>query len=151
MYLLHAVETLTSGKSTQNAFIFNPYKKLAKFSLNLAKLSCINCKCMKLASKSAIESDNSAKAGSKDSRGASDAPPRLTFPDSRSDDLEDGRKGVVGRDIGLRLRLPDVDRFALLPTCGVVEDDMINGGFDRYFELSGKLFLLSDIRVLVEQ
>lgn len=69
---------------------------------------------MKLASKSAIESDNSAKAGSKDSRGVSDAPPTLAFPDSRSDDLEDGRKGVVGREIGLRLRLPDVDLFALL-------------------------------------
>lgn len=67
---------------------------------------------MKLASKSAIESDNSAKAGSKASRGASDAPPMLAFPDSRKEDLEDGRKGVVGRDKGLRL--PEFDRFVLL-------------------------------------
>jgi hypothetical protein len=93
--------------------MFKPYKKLAKFSLNLAKLSCINCKCIKLASKSAIESDNSANAGSKASRGASDAPPMLAFPDSRKDDLDEGRKGVVGRERGLRL--PEFDRFVLLP------------------------------------
>lgn len=49
--------------------MFSPYKKLAKFSLNLDKLSCINCRCMKFASRSAIESDNSAKAGSSDSSG----------------------------------------------------------------------------------
>ena len=62
-------ETLrTSGKSTQKAFMFIPYKKLAKLSLNLLKLSCINCRCIKLASRSAIESENSAKAGSSDSR-----------------------------------------------------------------------------------
>ena len=59
----------TSGKSTQKAFMFIPYKKLAKLSLNLLKLSCINCRCMKLASRSAIESESSAKAGSRDSRG----------------------------------------------------------------------------------
>jgi hypothetical protein len=114
----------TSGKSTQKAFIFNPYKKLAKFSLNLAKLSCINCICMKLASKSAIESDSSAKAGSKDSKGASEAPATLDFlPDSRRDERDDGRRGVVGRERGLRL--PDVERFTLLPAWGVVEDDIV--------------------------
>jgi len=102
-----------SGKSTQKAFIFNPYKKLAKFSLNLAKLSCINCICMKLASKSAIESDSSAKAGSKDSKGASEAPATLDLPDSRREEREEGRRGVVGRERGLRL--PDVERFTLLP------------------------------------
>jgi len=32
----------TSGKSTQKAFMFMPYRKLAKLSLNLLKLSCIN-------------------------------------------------------------------------------------------------------------
>src|SRR5277367_2883062 len=110
--------SLASGKSTQNAFMFKPYKKLAKLSLNLAKLSCINCKCMKLASKSAIESDSSANAGSNDSRGASDAPMRLDLPDSR----DEGRKGVVGRDVGRRLLEPDL---LVLLSRGVVEDDMV--------------------------
>lgn len=32
----------TSGKSTQNAFMFIPYRKLAKLSVNRAMLSCIN-------------------------------------------------------------------------------------------------------------
>lgn len=32
----------TSGKSTQKAFIFKPYKKLAKLSLKRARLSCIS-------------------------------------------------------------------------------------------------------------
>jgi len=117
------ISILTSGKSTQKAFIFSPYKKLAKFSLNLAKLSCINCRCIKFASKSAIESDNSAKAGSKASRGASDAPPMLALPDSRKEDREEGRKGVVGRERGLRP--PEFDRLTLLPACGVVEDDIV--------------------------
>lgn len=49
-----------SGKSTQKAFIFNPYRKLAKLSLNRVRLSCISCKCIKLASRSAIESASSA-------------------------------------------------------------------------------------------
>ena len=64
----------TSGKSTQKAFMFIPYKKPAKLSLNLLKLSCINCICMKLASRSAIESESSAKAGSRDSRGNIEEP-----------------------------------------------------------------------------
>jgi len=76
---------------------------------------------MKFASKSAIESDSSAKAGSKVSTGASDAPATLDLPDSRREEREDGRKGVVGRETGLRV--PDVGRFTLL-ACGVVEDDM---------------------------
>lgn len=58
-----------SGKSTQNAFIFIPYKKAAKLSLNRARLSCMSCKCIKFASRSAIESDSSAKPGSRYSRG----------------------------------------------------------------------------------
>ena len=77
---------------------------------------------MKLASKSAIESDSSAKAGSNESSGTADAPPMLAFADSRKDDLEEGRRGVVGRDSGLRV--PDVERFVLLPPKGVVEDDI---------------------------
>ena len=102
--------------------MFRPYKKLAKLSLKRARLSCINCKCMKLASKSAIESDSSAKDGSSDSRGALDGPPTLDLPDSRKDEREEGRNGVVGRDVGLRLLEPD--RLALLSR-GVSEADIV--------------------------
>lgn len=102
--------------------MFRPYKKLAKLSLKRARLSCIHCKCMKLASKSAIESDSSAKDGSNDSRGAWDGPPMLDLPDSRKDEREDGRNGVVGRDVGLRLLEPD--RLVLLSR-GVSEADIV--------------------------
>jgi hypothetical protein len=47
----------------------------------------------------------------------------LAFPDSRKEDLEDGRRGVVGRERGLRL--PEPDRFVLLPAWGVVEEDIL--------------------------
>ena len=108
-----ACQQLTSGKSTQKAFIFIPYKKEAKLSLNLAKLSCMSCKCMKLASRSAIESLSSAKAGSRPSRGKADAcPPRLPGVNvwlSRKDVREDGRSGVEGRDGGFRVA--DVERL----------------------------------------
>ena len=101
----------TSGKSTQKAFMFIPYKKLAKLSLNLDKLSCINCRCMKFASRSAIESDNSANAGSRDSN----AKPEEVSPDakpwpSRKDVRELERRGVVGRDERL-LRDCEVERW----------------------------------------
>ena len=67
-----------------------------------------------------MESDNSANDGSKASSGrVSDTPPTLAFQDSRREDREDGRKGVVGRERGLRV--PELDRFALLPAWGVVE------------------------------
>lgn len=79
---------------------------------------------MKLASRSAIESDSSAKEGSNASRGtSSDAPLREALPDSRKDERDDGRRGVVGRDSGLRVA--DVERFVLLSAWGVVEEDMI--------------------------
>ncbi len=105
--------------------MFKPYRKLAKFSLNLERLSCISCRCMKLASKSAMESDSSANDGSKASSGSeSDAPPMLAFQDSRRDDRADGRKGVVGRARGLRV--PELERFALLPARGVVDDILIS-------------------------
>lgn len=70
---------------------------------------------MKFASRSAIESDNSAKAGSKASRGNSEE----TFPGtnpcpSLREVRELGRNGVVGRDEGL-LRDCEVERlFPLL-------------------------------------
>jgi len=46
----------------------------------------------------------------------------LDLPDSRNDDRDDGRKGVVGRDVGRRLLEPDL--LALLSR-GVVEEDMV--------------------------
>jgi hypothetical protein len=63
------IVVLTSGKSTQNALIFNPYKKLAKPSPKRLRLSCMSCKCMKFASKSAIESVSSANCASSASSG----------------------------------------------------------------------------------
>ena len=110
-----------SGKSTQKAFILRPYKKLAKLSLNLARLSCISWTCMKLASRSVIESANSANAGSRDSRGVYDAPPTLDLPESRRDDREDGRRGVDGREGGRRL----IESELLMVLVRGVDDDMI--------------------------
>ena len=93
--------------------MFSPYKKLAKLSLNRERLSCISCRCMKFASRSAIESDSSAKAGSKASNGNSEeASPVINPWPSLNDVLELGRKGVVGREEG-RLRDWEVER--LLP------------------------------------
>lgn len=93
--------------------MFMPYKKLAKLSLKRLRLSCINCRCMKLASRSAIESDSSAKAGSRDSNGKAKEPVLgVKVWLSRRDVRELGRRGVDGREGGL-LRDADVDRFGL--------------------------------------
>jgi len=101
----------TSGKSTQNAFMFIPYKKLAKLSLNRLRLSCINCKCIKLASKSAIESESSAKAGSNDINGKAEAPDLgVNVWLSRKEVRELGRRGVEGCEGGL-VRVAEVERF----------------------------------------
>jgi hypothetical protein len=95
--------------------MFNPYRKLAKLSLNRDRLSCISCRCMKLASRSAMESASSANAGSRASM--ANLPPLigLTYPappvPSRKDDLELGRKGVVGREEGPLWR--EAERCAL--------------------------------------
>ena len=112
---LHSQEDTerTSGKSTQKAFMFIPYKKLAKLSLNLLKLSCINCRCMKLASRSAIESESSAKAGSRESRGNAEEPILgVKVWLSRRDVRELDRRGVEGREGGL-LREAEVERLEL--------------------------------------
>ena len=66
---------------------------------------------------------SSAKEGSNASRGSSEAPLRDAFPDSRREEREDGRRGVVGREIG-RL-VADVERWLLLCAWGVVDEDMI--------------------------
>lgn len=68
-----------------------------------------------------MESDNSAKAGSNASMGASEIPPPALFrPDSRKEEREEGRRGVVGREMGRRV--PEVERLMLLVAWGVVED-----------------------------
>lgn len=58
-----------SGKSTQKAFMFRPYRKAAKLSEKRASDSCISCRCMKLASRSAMLSLSSANCGSSASSG----------------------------------------------------------------------------------
>lgn len=66
------------------------------------------------ASRSAIESDNSPNEGSNASIGTSFAPAILARADSRKDDRDEARKGVVGREIG-PLDL-EFDRVRPLPT-----------------------------------
>jgi hypothetical protein len=71
-----------------------------------------------------MESDNSANTGSNASIGISDPPEMVvSFPDSLREEREDGRSGVVGRDVGLR----DLDAERLVPLLsrGFVEYDMI--------------------------
>ncbi len=100
---------LTSGKSTQKALTFNPYRKLAKHSLKRARLSCISCICMKLASRSAMLSDSSAKAGSKDEIGvdAAEYEPCVGVREERSELRDGGRRGVVGSGGGVLVRVSD--------------------------------------------
>lgn len=101
----------TSGKSTQKALTFNPCKKLAKHSLNLDKLSCISCKCIKLASRSAMPSANSANAGSSASSGDASVFPRVGVCEERRELRDGGRSGVVGRAGGVCERVLDDERF----------------------------------------
>lgn len=77
---------------------------------------------MKFDSRSAIESDNSAKAGSNISRGESEIPPALGLPDSWNDDFEEGRRGVVGREVGRRDFEPD---RLMLSSSGLFETDIL--------------------------
>lgn len=86
--------------------MFMPYRKPAKLSEKRAKLSCINCSCMKFCSKSAMASLSSANPSwSPSSALPEDAAPRPRCTLSRNDDLEDGRRGVVGRLRGDLLRV----------------------------------------------
>jgi hypothetical protein len=95
---------LTSGKSTTKAFIFSPYRKLAKLSPNRLRLSCMSCKCIRFASRSAIESLSSANCGSRCSKPVG----IVSFGsavDARKEEREEARRGVVGRDMGERERV----------------------------------------------
>ena len=51
-----------------------------------------------LASRSATASESSAKAGSKAFSGKGSWPSTLRWADSRKDEREEGRRGVVGRE-----------------------------------------------------
>ena len=102
---------LTSGKSMQKALMFMPYRKPPKSSLNRAMLSFRSCKCIKLASRSAMLSLSSANCGSRLARGKSELEREAALPEgvvceARREVRDGGRSGVVGRD-GKRLRLPD--------------------------------------------
>lgn len=46
----------------------------------------------------------------------------LDLPDSLKDDRDEGRSGVVGRDVGRRFFEPDL---LVLLSRGVVDDDMV--------------------------
>lgn len=85
--------------------MLRPYRKLAKLSLKRARLSCISWKCIMFASRSAMASASSPKCGSKalSGKGAS----LLALAESRKEDRDEGRRGVVGRDALFR----DVERF----------------------------------------
>lgn len=94
----------TSGKSTQKAFMFMPYKNPAKLSLNRARLSCISCSCTKFCSKSAIASLSSANPSCRPSSALEVEALRERCALSRRELREDGRRGVVGRERGERER-----------------------------------------------
>ena len=102
---------MTSGKSTQKAFIFNPYRKLEKDSVKRERLSCMSWKCIMLASRSAMASDSSAKAGSNALSGNDASVPPALRAESRNDEREEGRRGVVGREVrDLELERLSADR-----------------------------------------
>lgn len=62
-----------------------------------------------------MASESSAKAGSKVFRGNGSPPCTLSLADSRKDDRDERRSGVVGRIgvVGRELRVCEVDRFTL--------------------------------------
>ncbi|TKA71963.1 hypothetical protein B0A49_09940, partial [Cryomyces minteri] len=101
-----------SGKSTQNAFMFSPYKKPAKFSLKRDRLSCSSCKCMKLASRSAMLSDSSANAGSSASSGLSIGAGYLVKKYSRSAD----ESAVAENEPSITYTPLETDRYPGMPT-----------------------------------
>lgn len=67
------------------------------------------------ASRSAMASDSSPKAGSNALRGKELASPPALRAESRNDDRDEGRRGVVGR--GVRVR--ELERLSLDPGTSV--------------------------------
>lgn len=106
----------TSGKSTQKAFIFSPYKKLAKLSLKRDILSFIICNSLKLDSRVAMLSESSANWFSSAESGNTSS--GRVCDDARNEPLDERRSGVVGRDCGpreLERRCgPDEDAFGVV-------------------------------------
>lgn len=109
--------------------MFSPYRKLPKFSLKRPRLSLRSCRCRKLASRSAMLSLSSAKAGSRLLRGWEGlglflelvgSPLGVVVCEARREVREGGRRGVVGRLGRLRVREWEEVRGR----CGVVMWDM---------------------------
>ncbi|KAH6989451.1 hypothetical protein BKA56DRAFT_575809 [Ilyonectria sp. MPI-CAGE-AT-0026] len=94
--------------------MLRPYRKLANDSLKRARLSCMTWKCIMLTSRSAMASDSSAKAGSNAFRGNGASPSPALRAESRKEERDEGRSGVVGRDVRERelerWRSPDIVR-----------------------------------------
>ena len=67
------------------------------------------------ASKSAIASASSPNAGSNVFSGNEAPPATLSLAESRKEEREEGRRGVVGRDVRER----EVDRFLLESRCSL--------------------------------
>ena len=85
--------------------MFIPYRKPAKLSEKRARLSCISCNCRKFCSRSAIASLNSANPSCSPSSALPDAEAaRPRWDESRKEEREEARRGVVGRDRGDLLR-----------------------------------------------
>lgn len=105
-------------KSTQNAFIFNPYRKLAKLSLNLDKLSCMICMSPMLTSSVVIASESSANAGSSALRGKASS---VGFELTR-EPREERRRGVGGRDGGREPGLRWEDDGVVVAASAIVTD-----------------------------
>lgn len=101
--------------------MFSPYRKLAKLSLNLDRLSCMICMSPMSASSVAIASESSAKAGSRTFSGKGSSAEDLPCWEPR----DDRRRGVAGRELGREL-----EDFTGLPVemenwTGVVEREAI--------------------------
>ncbi|KAH8670473.1 hypothetical protein BGZ61DRAFT_459437 [Ilyonectria robusta] len=92
--------------------MLRPYRKLANDSLKRARLSCMTWKCIMLTSRSAMASESSAKAGSNAFRGNGASPSPALRAESRKEERDEGRSGVVGRDVRERelerWRSPDI-------------------------------------------
>jgi hypothetical protein len=102
-----------SGKSTQKALMFMPYRNAPKHSLKRFRLSWRSWRCIMFASRSAMPSASSPNAGSRASRGTAEEEKVEevvgVVVEARRLVRECGRRGVVGRE-GRLLRVRDAER-----------------------------------------